>query len=259
MRIVNLPFLTESRLDRMLKELNSRGRFILASRAVLEAARKRYANKSLKQKVEYLEADLKRVHEQLDKLQHIGKLNTLALKQQLSRGVGEKEAGLLGHLEAMLRVIEDFGGMGKITSALEELERKRVAGPPKPRADDDQLFSPAAVAKLKEQIIQAQDDQLQALLSRLGQDMEAMKQDMEAKLATKVDVESLLTMTTTKKPVESSPSPDKMSMLMMKMMALEERFDDFKEDPELRKEKNAIRELQKKVAGIPVDQVRHRL
>lgn len=80
----NLPFLTAERARRILKELKLRGRFLRISREMLEEQRKKYSTQSLKQKIDYLEAEITRISGKLDKLKENTKKNNISIKEGFS-------------------------------------------------------------------------------------------------------------------------------------------------------------------------------
>jgi hypothetical protein len=80
----NLPWLTPQRSRKLIFDLTMRGRFMRISREMLEEQRKKYSAQSLKQKIDYLDAELNRISSKLDKLKDNTKKNNISIKEGFS-------------------------------------------------------------------------------------------------------------------------------------------------------------------------------
>eukprot|EP01039_Chlorochromonas_danica_P005405 gene5405-5945_t len=185
MTLKNLPFLSKGRLTRIVKELRRRGNFLRISRELLEDARKRYANRSLKQKMEYIEMDISRLRGQIGSLRDQSKRNTMMLKE---RSVGDRDAVLLDHIEVFLRVVNQMGGVERLASTMEQTERHgRILRDLK----EDGMFSANDMERLKKQIAKEQDVSMREVL---GKESDALKQELCKTLTSKSDIDNMLTM-----------------------------------------------------------------
>lgn len=231
MDLANLPFLTKARRDRITKELRRRGTHLRISKEMLEDARKRYSNKSLKQKMEYIEVDVSRLRGNLVSLQMQVKRNAVALKE---RAGGERDDGIMNHIELLLRVVDDFGGVERLSHALHatEANTKMIH-----EITEDGFTSAAAMDKMKKDIAKEQNITLQEAIVR---NSEEIRDDLTRALTSKVDVENMLSMPeagkTTKgggyTPLVSSKPGDKnntrlVGMLNVAISTVHDRLDTF--------------------------------
>jgi hypothetical protein len=102
MTITNLPFLNSKMCKRILQALKMRGRFLRISREMFEEQRKKYSTQSLKQKIDYLEAEIIRISSKLDKLKDNTKKNNISIKEGFSFIKSQND-----HFQQQLNSIED--------------------------------------------------------------------------------------------------------------------------------------------------------
>ncbi len=84
MSLQNLPFLSSQRCKKILRELKMRGRFLRISREMFEEQRKKYSTQSLKQKLDYLEAEMIKLTSKLDKVKDNNKKHNISIKEGFS-------------------------------------------------------------------------------------------------------------------------------------------------------------------------------
>ncbi|RYG58541.1 hypothetical protein EON64_21215, partial [archaeon] len=150
---------------------------------MLEDARRRYGKKSLKQKVEYLEAEMNRVSSQLNVLQSSVKKNAKAIKE--TKVAAENEGGLMGafppHLEIFFQIVDELGGMEKLSHTLHTMRD----------LSEDGLFTPEGVEKLR---LAIGGEVVQQVEGKVHEEVGKLRHELSGRMTTKGDMDNLLAM-----------------------------------------------------------------
>eukprot|EP01038_Epipyxis_sp_PR26KG_P007539 gene7539-10273_t len=107
MSVENLNVVTPEKRGWIVKELRKRGQFISISNKLLQDARKKHGNDSLKGKVEYLESLLNGMNEKFEKLRQLVKKDHLTIREKIPVNFEET----FQNVTLLLQFIDDAGGL----------------------------------------------------------------------------------------------------------------------------------------------------
>ncbi len=223
MNIENLPFLTMQRRRRIIIMLKLRGKILLASKALLEKAKKKYAGESLKQRIDCLEADIHKLQTRNAKLQDTVKKNNLAIKESFPRNFHE----LWEKMDVFFGYIESMGGIFTMVERLGMLNQANPVVFEKTFVEDFQL-------QIKKQVVQPVEDNIQKDLTKYRTKLI----EMSGEMMTKTDMNNMLKIST------NEPNTDSNHTKMMQLV--NKACESFQERQEM------IQENKRKLATIAV-------
>lgn len=151
---------------------------------MLEDARRRYGKRSLKQKVDYLEAEMQRVSSAVNVLQSSVKRNTKAIKETKAVAA-DSEGGFIGglppHLEIFFQIVDELGGMEKLSHTLHTMRD----------LSEDDLFTPEGVERLRNSI---GGEVVQQVEGKVNEEVGKLRSELSGQMTTKGEMDSMLAM-----------------------------------------------------------------
>jgi len=182
MHVENLTLLDPAKRLKLVKMLKKKGRFMQISRKMLEDARAKYSNSSLKNKVDYLESELKTLNANQTKMRHVLKKNHNALKDSLPPNFDH----IFSNMSVLLNAVQSIGGPSALIHNIENASRKkdkrhnrrgRHGSTVDPYDDDDEYNSPTSHAETAAMLEDVTSQK--RMTSSLAQQIEELKEKLE--------------------------------------------------------------------------------